>query len=138
VIIQRATVDDASEILALQKLAYRSEAAIYGDWTIPPLTQILAEMEADLQQQVVLKATIDGQIVGSVRAYEREGTCHVGRLIVHPDHQNRGIGTRLLVHIEATFSEARRYELFTGHKSARNLYPFIARSGRRGRPTSHA
>jgi hypothetical protein len=30
--------------------------------------------------------------------------------------------TRLLHTVEAAFPEAGRYELFTGHKSARNLY----------------
>lgn len=125
--IERATVADASEILALQKLAYRSEAALYDDDTIPPLTQTLAEMEADLARQHALKlvqAAQDGrpEIVGSVRAYQEGNTCYIGRLIVHPEHQNRGLGTRLLREIEAAFPEVERYELFTGHKSARNLY----------------
>jgi ribosomal protein S18 acetylase RimI-like enzyme len=57
-----------------------------------------------------------------VRGYERDGTCYIGRLIVHPDCQNRGIGTQLLRAIEAHFNAARRYELFTSEKSARNLY----------------
>jgi ribosomal protein S18 acetylase RimI-like enzyme len=60
--------------------------------------------------------------VGSVRAYEQDGTCHIGRLIVHPAHQNRGLGTRLLREVEAAFPDAERYALFTGHKSERNLY----------------
>jgi GNAT superfamily N-acetyltransferase len=51
-----------------------------------------------------------------------EETCFIGRLIVHPDFQNRGIGTRLLNEIEQTFSQAKRFELFTGDKSERNLY----------------
>jgi len=125
--IQRATVADASEILALQKLAWQSEAALYGIYDLPPLTETLAEMEADLERQVVLKlvqAARDGQprIVGSVTAYEQRGTCHIGRLIVHPEHQNRGLGTRLMSEIEAAFPQVKRYELFTGHKSERNLY----------------
>jgi ribosomal protein S18 acetylase RimI-like enzyme len=125
--IERATAGDAREILALQKRAYQSEAELYGDYDIPPLAQTLAEMEADLARQTVLKAVCETgpagpAIVGSVRAYQQEGTCHVGRLIVHPDHQNRGLGTRLLHEIEAAFPQAERYELFTGHKSARNLH----------------
>ena len=120
--IQRATREDAAEILALQKLAYRSEAEIYDAYDIPPLTQALAEMEADLERQTVLKAVMEGRIVGSVRAYEREGTCHIGRLIVHPEQQNRGLGARLLREIEAAFPQVERYELFTGHRSERNLY----------------
>ena len=121
-IIERAASDDASEILALQKLAYQSEAAIYNDYTIPPLMQTLEEITADFQRQTFLKATMDGRIVGSVRAYTWEGTCYVGRLIVHPSVQNQGIGTRLLSEIERVFDQAKRFELFTGHRSERNLY----------------
>lgn len=34
--ITQATVVDAENILALQKIAYQSEARIYNDWTLPP------------------------------------------------------------------------------------------------------
>ena len=121
-IIEPAQLDDARAILALQKLAYRSEAEIHADFTIPPLTQTLEETITEFEQQLVLKAVIDGRIIGSVRACVKQGTCYVGKLIVHPDHQNRGIGTRLMHEIEERFKHAQRYELFTGHKSARNLY----------------
>jgi GNAT superfamily N-acetyltransferase len=129
-IVQQAEPGDAAEILELQKLAYHSEAAIYNEFGIPPLTQTLDQMRADLARQTCLKVTIDarmgdcpcGYIVGSVRAYLREGTCYVGRLIVHPSVQNQGIGTRLMHEIEQAFSHAARFELFTGHLSERNLY----------------
>ncbi len=121
-IIEQASAEDAKEILDLQKLAYQSEAAIYNDYTIPPLTQTLEEMEADFEKQVFVKATIDGKIIGSVRGHLNEGTCFIGRLIVHPDFQNRGIGTRLLNEIERIFIQARRFELFTGNRSERNLH----------------
>jgi ribosomal protein S18 acetylase RimI-like enzyme len=121
-VIERASVKDAAEILALQKLAYQSEAAIYDDYTIPPLRQTVEKMSADLQNQVVLKTVVEGRIVGSVRAYERDGTCYIGRLIVRPDSQNQGLGTQLMHAIEAAFSDAERFELFTGNKSERNLY----------------
>jgi GNAT superfamily N-acetyltransferase len=121
-IVERADVRDAAEILALQKLAYQSEAAIYDDYTIPPLTQTLEEIKSDFEKQVFLKASVHGRIAGSVRAHAREGTCFVGRLIVHPDFQNRGIGSRLMNEIEAMFNNAERFELFTGSRSEKNLY----------------
>jgi GNAT superfamily N-acetyltransferase len=121
-IITQATAADAAEILDLQKLAYQSEAAIYQDYGIPPLTQTLAEIEAEMQNQLFLKAVAAGLIVGSVRAYLEQGTCCIGRLIVHPAYQNRGLGTKLMAEIGACFPDAQRYELFTGHRSARNLY----------------
>jgi ribosomal protein S18 acetylase RimI-like enzyme len=121
-IITLAQLDDAPVILDLQRLAYQSEAALNDDFTIPPLTQTLPEIETDFQQQVYLKAVRAGTIVGAVRGYEQNGTCYVGRLIVHPDCQNRGIGTQLLKVIEAHFNTAQRYELFTSENSARNLF----------------
>ena len=120
--IGRAAISDAEEILALQKLAYRSEAEIYNDFNIPPLVQTLEGIEKDFEDQFFLKAIMDGRIIGSVRAYTREGTCYIGRLIVHPDLQNRGIGTRLMNEIERIFNTFRRFELFTGDRSERNLY----------------
>jgi GNAT superfamily N-acetyltransferase len=121
-IIERTSVEEAEEILALQKLAYQSEAAIYDDYTIPPLTQTLEEIRVDFEKQVFFKVSADGRIVGSVRAYEQGGTCFVGKLIVHPDFQNRGIGTKLLNGVEETFGDAQRFELFTGSRSEKNLY----------------
>ncbi len=48
-------------------------------------------------------------------------TCYIGRLIVHPDFQNQGIGIRLMKEIENFFMECKRFELMAGHKSERNL-----------------
>ena len=39
----RATIEDAKEILDVQKLAYRREAEIHYDDTLPPLTQTREE-----------------------------------------------------------------------------------------------
>ena len=121
-VVEQAAVQDAAEILALQKLAYQSEAELYDDYTIPPLTQTLEEIEAAFKRQVFLKIAVEGRIIGSVRAHAKEGTCYIGRLIVHPDCQNQGIGTGLMREIENRFEEAKRYELFTGDRSERNLY----------------
>jgi ribosomal protein S18 acetylase RimI-like enzyme len=122
IIIERATIEDATEILALQKLAFLSVGAMYNDYTIAPLTQTLEEIRADFKSQLFLKVSIDGAIIGSVRGYLEKDTCYVGRLVVNPDFENRGIGSRLMNAIEAKFPQAKRYELFTGHRSERNLY----------------
>jgi GNAT superfamily N-acetyltransferase len=123
--INRAVLQDAKAILQLQKRAYLSEAEIYNDYGIPPLVQTLGEIKQDFSQQIFLKAMEDGAIIGSVRAYLEKETAFIGRLIVEPEHQNQGIGTMLMQSIEQYFtitSAAKRYELFTGHKSVRNLY----------------
>jgi ribosomal protein S18 acetylase RimI-like enzyme len=119
--INAASPADAGAILALQKLAFQSEARLYDDFSIPPLRQTLEELWQELAWKVVFKATRAGEIIGSVRGYQQGDTCYVERLIVHPDHQGRGLGTALMGQIEGAFPGARRAELFTGHKSRRNI-----------------
>jgi GNAT superfamily N-acetyltransferase len=119
--VEPASVDDAPEILALQKLAFQSEARLYDDWNIPPLVQSLDSLRAEFGSSRVLKAVEGGHIVGSVRARAQDGTCHVIRLVVAPDRQGRGIGTRLMRDVEAQFPDVLRFELFTGHLSEGNL-----------------
>ncbi|MBN1993446.1 MAG: GNAT family N-acetyltransferase [Anaerolineae bacterium] len=121
-LITRANIDDAQEILALQKLAYQMEAERYNDDTLPPLIQTLAEIQTDFEKMLFLKAVLDDRIVGSVRAAVVDGACLVGRLIVHPDFQNRGIGTKLMQELEGCFQNIKRFELFTGHKTAGALH----------------
>jgi GNAT superfamily N-acetyltransferase len=79
-------------------------------------------MRNDFEKQVFLKASMDGRIIGSVRALLKEETCFIGRLIVHPDFQKRGIGTQLMHEIEGYCGRICRFELFTGYKSERNIY----------------
>lgn len=121
-IITIASIEDAREILDLQKLAYTSEAEIIDDFTIPPLHQTIDQTLAEFSNQIFLKLEQDERILGSVRACLKKDTCHIGKLIVHPDHQNKGMGTQLLTAIENQFGQAERYELFTGQKSEKNLY----------------
>ena len=124
-IITYANIKDASEILDLQKLAYQMEAERYNDYTLPPLTQTLAGIQDDFAKMTVLKAELEGKIVGSVRAYAENGTCYIGRLIVHPDYMGRGIGTKLMVKIEDEFKKVQRFELFTGHQTAGALHIYF-------------
>jgi ribosomal protein S18 acetylase RimI-like enzyme len=120
--ISKANKQFADKILKLQKLAYQSEAGIYDDFSIPPLIQTLEQIKEDFSNKYFLKAKIEGEIIGSVRAYQNGSSCHIGRLIVHPDFQGQGIGTELMAKIEDKFNNVNRFELFTGQKSVRNIH----------------
>lgn len=123
----RAEMEDAPEILALQKVAYQSEAEIYGDHSLPALQQTLDQLQGDFDRMVFLKAVVNGKIVGAVRGYQGDGTAYLSRVIVHPYFRRRGIGRRLLDEIEGAFPEVSRFEAFTGHQSKRNLFQLTKR-----------
>ena len=119
--IIKATENDLSVILELQKLAYQSEAELVGDYSISPLTQTLAGIKDDFKNGIFLKAVENNEIIGSVRVRFSENTLYIGRMIVSPVQQNKGIGTALLRAAEALYPNA-KYELFTSEKSERNLH----------------
>ncbi len=119
--IREASEADADAIRDLQRRAFHQQAVLYDDYMLPPLTQTRDELIADFKEQVFLKALHEGRVVGSVRGRAEAGTCHVSRLIVHPEFQNRGIGKKLMLALEKKFPDAGRFELFTGHRSEKNL-----------------
>jgi ribosomal protein S18 acetylase RimI-like enzyme len=119
--ITKAEINDAEKILTIQKLAYQIEAKRYNDYNITPLKQTLEELKSQFKDHIILKAVADGEIIGTVRAYEKDSTCYIGRLAVHPDMQNQGIGTALMKEIEKLFNP-KRYELFVGSKSDNNIH----------------
>ncbi|MEV5937773.1 GNAT family N-acetyltransferase [Streptomyces sp. NPDC051994] len=125
VTISAAGAQDAEQILKLQYLCYQSEAELYGDYSIEPLTQTLEGLRSELSTGYALVARLGGEVVASVRGrVDESGTGRIDKLIVHPRMQRHGLGGRLLNAIEAHFAArlaAKRFQLFTGHRSESNL-----------------
>ena len=120
--ILKADLTDAEEILALQKRAFKQEAELYGDYNIEPLTVCLENTIDEFKRSVVLKMVHDGKIIGSVRGMLKDDACHIGKLIVDPQFQNKGYGAALMSAIEKEFPDCKWFELFTGAKSENNLH----------------
>ena len=114
--------DDAGEVLTIQRAAFASEALIYGDPDMPPLTQTLEELEAELVENLGCVAIDDSRLVGAVRARQNGELLLIGRLAIAPDQQGRGLGSKLLAAVEARgrAAGATEAELFTGGLSEAN------------------
>lgn len=118
--IEKAKFDDLKEILDLQHLAYITEAKRFNKMNNQPLTETLNELIEEFNKGIVLKLTIDNKIVGSIRAYEKDYTVYIGKLMVHPEYRNKGYGSMLLKEIEECYKN-KRYELFTSTRSIENI-----------------
>lgn len=116
-------IEDAGEVLTLQRAAFVSEALIYGSPEMPPLTQTLEELEHELHENLGCVALEGERIIGAVRARLDGDLLLVGRIAIAPDAQGKGIGTLLLSEVERRGREAgaAQSELFTGSLSEANL-----------------
>lgn len=123
--IARISEADAGEVMTLQRAAFVSEAQIYGSADMPPLTQTLEEVRAELRAGDGLTARIDGRLVGAIRFVEKEDLLLIGRIAIAPDLQGEGIGRALLEAAERS-SSAAEAELFTGSLSEANLRLYLS------------
>jgi PncC family amidohydrolase len=117
--LRRIRPSDAGDVLTIQRAAFVSEAQIYGDPGTGPLTQTLAELEAELSAGAGWVAVRRGRLVGALRYREDGDLLLIGRIAIAPDMQGEGLGRRLLAAAEQN-SPAREAELFTGSHSDAN------------------
>lgn len=114
---------DAGEIMTLQRAAYITEAQAHHDLELPPLTQSLDELRAELRDPDVAALGVrkDGRLIGAVRLRRTGLVIELGRLTVVPDYQGKGVGSFLLSEAETVFPEAEEIQLFTGEHSTANI-----------------
>ncbi|WP_134738608.1 tRNA (guanosine(37)-N1)-methyltransferase TrmD [Nocardioides sp. 503] len=130
-----ATRGDAGELLTLQRACWLQEAIANESVTgIPALSESYNDVVAWLAGWTTFVVRVEGRLVGAVRG-RMEGTAwDIGRVMVAPDLQGRGLGRVLLEHIQAVApAEATSYVLFTGARSTDNLRMY-KRAGFRLRP----
>lgn len=121
--IRPIAVDDAGEVLTLQRAAFVQEALVYGDPHMPALTQTLDELTAELEENLGCVAVAGTRVIGAARARADGELLLVGRIAIAPDVQGGGVGSAVLEAVEERGREVgcRVAELFTGSLSEANL-----------------
>lgn len=123
--ITLARPSDAGELLTLQRACWVSEARANDTHDIPPLVESVDDVTQGMRDWQTWVVREGGRLVASVRARshpEDDSTWQIGRLMVAPDLQGRGLGMALLAHAEAQApSGTAAYWLNTGSGSDRNL-----------------
>lgn len=114
--------DETTELLALQKLAYRKEADLIGSDQIPLLHETLEALQQSTE--TFYGYFLDGRLAGAV-SYKHEGDLlDIYRMMVHPDYFRRGIARALLQFVERCEPDVKRIIVSTGslNAPARTLY----------------
>jgi ribosomal protein S18 acetylase RimI-like enzyme len=128
--IRPVTDADAGELLTLRRAAFVTEAQVVDDPNIPPLTQTLDELRADLARDDVLTlgAWAGHRLVASIRVLIEGARATLGRFAVAPDLQGRGIGTRLLDEIVGHLPDGtQEVWIFTSRDSVQNIAMYTKR-----------
>ncbi|MEO7129826.1 MAG: tRNA (guanosine(37)-N1)-methyltransferase TrmD, partial [Dermatophilaceae bacterium] len=137
--IRLATPGDVPELFTLTRACWVQEAVVNDTLEIPALVESMETLRESLNTTRTWVARKAGRLIGSVRTQERGDTWDIGRLMVAPDLQGRGLGRRLLEHAEVSApSGIRQFSLLTGAGSDANLRRYKRAGYRRapGEPTA--
>lgn len=115
-------LETATELLELQRRAYRVEAELIGCDGIPPLHETLLELRGCGES--FLGARVDGRLVGAVSWRRAGDTLDIHRLVVDPGAFRRGTGSALVSAVLAAEPGATHAIVQTGadNEPARALY----------------
>ncbi len=126
---------DAGELLTLQRACWIQEAIANDSLVeIPALGESLADVRAWMTTWTTFVVRVEDRLVGAVRGRLDGEAWDIGRIMVAPDLQGRGLGRLLLEHIQDVAPPAATsYVLFTGHRSHDNIRMY-QKAGFRLRP----
>ena len=122
----------------MQKLAYQSEARLYDDWSLPPLTQTLESLRDEFDNSVVLKALMTARSWVRCARAMRTTSATSGGSSCSRTCRAAASAPGSCAHIEREFARTQRFELFTGSRSEGNirLYERLGYRRRREQPLS--
>ncbi len=117
-----ATRADAGELFTLTRACWLQEMQANPGVPVPALEESFDDLVAALEDWTTFVARAGGRLVGSSRGRAEGAVWDVGRVMVAPDLQGRGLGRYLLTLIEdAAPATVTSYSLFTGARSVDNI-----------------
>lgn len=126
--IEIATIDDLPELMSLQKRAFKPVADKVGWSDIPQMVDTLdASIDAFGEDTILKMLSDDNRIIGSVRGNVKDGSLYIGRLMVDPEYQGRGLGRMLQRKLESMFQFSR--EWLCSYVKDVETYRFYQRDG---------
>ncbi|WP_226678085.1 GNAT family N-acetyltransferase [Mesobacillus jeotgali] len=121
--LKKASVDDADELLALQKEVFMPLYKKYNDHETSPVTQTMERFSARFDRGDYYKILFEGTLAGSVFVYEKSpGLMRLHIINVLEKYHNKGIAQEAMKRLEIMYPEAEAWELDTILTEERNCY----------------
>ncbi|WLR54430.1 bifunctional NUDIX hydrolase family protein/GNAT family N-acetyltransferase [Mesobacillus subterraneus] len=123
--LKKASVDDAEELLALQKEVFMPLYKKYKDHETSPVTQSMERFTARFDRGDYFKILFEAELAGSVFVYEKSpGLMRLHIINILEKYHNKGIAQVVMKRLELLYPEAEAWELDTIQSEERNCYVY--------------
>lgn len=117
-VIRRTILEEAEEILSVQKKAFKDDLEKYKDFdTNPgnePIKRLLYKIKKNIHYTVLINDTIIG--AAEIRIYQ-EVECYINRIFLLPNYQGQGLGTHIMNYFEKNYPNVKKWTLCSPHKN---------------------
>jgi isopentenyldiphosphate isomerase len=121
--LEKASIEDAEELLALQREVFLPLYKKYNDHETSPVTQTKEKFSARFERGDYFKILFEDELAGSVFVYEKSpGLMRLHIINILEKHHNKGIAQNVMKRLELMYPEADAWELDTIQTEERNCY----------------
>jgi len=121
--LNKVTVDESGEVLAIQKEVFMPLYEKYQDYETSPVNQTVEEILGRMEIGDYYKISYEGNLAGSVFVYEKElGVMKLQIINICKDYENKGIAQEVMKRLELMYPQAESWELEAILSEKRNCY----------------
>ena len=119
--IRRTYVEEAQDILAVQKEAFREDLERYKDHKTNPANEPIEKLIYKINKNHHYTILIDDIIIGGAEVrLDSEDECYINRIFLSPEYQDSGFGSQIMIFLETEYPSVKKWTLSTPHLNYRN------------------
>lgn len=125
ILLIKSVPTDASDLLAMQKTAFKPLLEKYQDYETSPAAETIERVQTRIAipSGGFFKIIADEKWVGAMCIQQEKGKVYwIGPIFIHPDYQGKGIAQRAMAVAEQFFADAAVWKLATLLEEQGNRY----------------